>query len=104
GADLTPADLVSAVEATGYSARLDHETEADESETLRPRLIVSVALALPVILLAMVPRWQFDGWQWLSLALATPVVTWGAWPFHIATLRNARHATATMDTLISLGI
>jgi Cu+-exporting ATPase len=104
GADLTPADLVSAVEATGYSARLDHETDEDESATLRPRLIVSVALALPVILLSMVPRWQFDGWQWLSLALATPVVTWGAWPFHIATLRNARHATATMDTLISLGI
>jgi Cu+-exporting ATPase len=66
--------------------------------------LVSAVLALPVVLLGMVPSWQFDGWQWLSLVLATPVVTWGAWPFHVATWRNARHATATMDTLISLGI
>ena len=63
-----------------------------------------MVLALPVVLLAMVPSWQFDGWQWLSLALATPVVVWGAWPFHVATWRNARHGAATMDTLISMGI
>jgi P-type Cu+ transporter len=104
GPNITPADLVSAVEATGYSARLEAGTADQDGGTLRPRLIVSVALALPVVLLSMVPRWQFDGWQWLSLALATPVVIWCAWPFHIATWRNARHATATMDTLISLGI
>ena len=52
----------------------------------------------------MVPALQFDNWQWLSLQLATPVVTWGAWPFHRAAWKNATHATATMDTLISVGV
>ena len=61
-------------------------------------------LSLPVLLLAMVEPLQFDYWQWLSLALATPVVLWGGWPFHRAAwLEPASHATATMDTLISVG-
>ncbi len=60
-------------------------------------------LAVPVIVLAMVPAWQFDYWQWLSLTLAAPVVTYAAWPLHRAAFTNARHGAATMDTLISVG-
>ena len=66
--------------------------------------MVSLALALPVVVLAMVPALQFRYWQWVSLALATPVAVWGAWPFHRAALVNARHGVATMDTLISVGV
>jgi Cu+-exporting ATPase len=68
------------------------------------RLVVCLALAVPVLVLAMVPALQFRGWSWLSLALASPVVLWGAWPLHRAAVANARHGAATMDTLISLGV
>ena len=71
---------------------------------LRGRLLVSLALAVPVVLLGMVPAWQFPGWPWASLALASPVAVWGAWPFHRAALAGARHGAATMDTLISTGV
>ncbi|HEY9558192.1 MAG TPA: heavy metal translocating P-type ATPase [Acidimicrobiales bacterium] len=111
---VAPEELIAQVEAAGYTARLPQppapaETGSepapdDETEALRTRLITSAALAVPVILLAMVPALQFDAWQWLSLTLAAPVVTWGAWPFHRAAWLNLRHATATMDTLISLGV
>ena len=67
------------------------------------RLLVSAVLSVPVIALAMVPALQFDVWQWLSLALAAPVVAWGGWPFHRAAWVNLRHGAATMDTLVSLG-
>nr|WP_163553174.1 heavy metal translocating P-type ATPase [Candidatus Frankia alpina] len=70
---------------------------------MRRRLIISALLALPVLVLAMVPAWQFDYWQWVSLALATPVVLWGGRPFHAAAARGARHGAVTMDTLVSLG-
>ena len=72
--------------------------------SLRRRLLVSAALTLPVLVLAMVPPLQFDNWQWLSLTLAAPVVVWGAWPFHRAAWLNLRHGAATMDTLISVGV
>ncbi|HSP27110.1 MAG TPA: heavy metal translocating P-type ATPase [Ilumatobacteraceae bacterium] len=112
--DVNTDDLVSAVEAVGYSAAVpstsprsgvtdDEPEESDSTAPLRQRLLTSTALAVPVILLAMIPSLQFDGWQWLSLTLAAPVVTWGAWPFHRAAWANLRHATATMDTLISIG-
>ncbi|WP_329616174.1 heavy metal translocating P-type ATPase [Streptomyces brevispora] len=71
--------------------------------SLRQRLIVSAVLAAPVVLLAMIPAFQFDNWQWLSLTLAAPVVVWGGLPFHRATWTNLRHGTATMDTLVSVG-
>src|SRR5262249_12211218 len=71
---------------------------------LRQRLMVSLALAIPVVLLAMVPALQFRNWQWASLVLASPVAVWGAWPFHRAAIVNARHGAATMDTLISVGV
>ncbi|WP_034267697.1 heavy metal translocating P-type ATPase [Actinospica robiniae] len=73
------------------------------ASTLRRRVTISASLAVPVLLLAMVPVLQFRGWQWLSLALATPVVAWGGWPLHRAAWRNLKHGAATMDTLVSLG-
>jgi Cu+-exporting ATPase len=109
-----PEQLVGAVEAAGYGAALPQaaageaapaaERRPDAGDALRRRLIASAVLSLPVLVLAMVPALQFDNWQWLSLQLATPVVLWGAWPFHRAAWANLRHATATMDTLVSLGV
>ncbi|WP_200262298.1 heavy metal translocating P-type ATPase [Streptomyces sp. HSG2] len=115
---VTVADLIATIEATGYSAeapevretapsttdpRADTDAESDQSTALRQRLITAVALAVPVIAIAMIPPLQFTYWQWLSLTLAAPVVVYAGWPFHRAALVNARHGTATMDTLISLG-
>ena len=107
--DVTPDDLVSAVEAAGYSARLPEvatePTPAGDDPTteLRTRLLISAALSIPVIAMAMIPALQFPNWQWLSLTLAAPVVVWGAWPFHQAAWTNLRHGAATMDTLVSMG-
>ena len=105
-------ELVAAVAAAGYRAHVPQpdpiEAEAvghDHSvDDARRRLIVSAILSLPVVVLGMFPVLQFDNWQWLSLTLATPVVLWGAWPFHRAAWVNLRHAAATMDTLISVGV
>ncbi|WP_189320371.1 heavy metal translocating P-type ATPase [Streptomyces flaveus] len=107
------ADLIATVEKTGYTAEEPAPPEQEPSPeapredpelaSLRERLTVSAVLALPVVLLAMVPSLQFDNWQWLSLTFAAPVVVWGGLPFHRATFTNARHGTATMDTLISVG-
>ena len=105
-------DLVHAVEATGYSAtpiqtgRRDDDGEGNVATADGPRaarLAVAAALTVPVLLIAMVMPLRFPGWQWVVFALATPVVTWCAWPFHRAALVNLRHRAATMDTLISLG-
>jgi Cu+-exporting ATPase len=112
--DITPADLVAAVEKAGYGARLPQvstaggerpaSSEADDSvRSLRQRLTVSFLLTVPVIAMAMAPALQIDFWQWLSLTLAAPVIVWGALPFHKAAWTNLRHGTATMDTLISMG-
>ena len=97
--------LISAVEEAGYQAALPQEATADEDPTqpYRRRLQVAVVLSVPVVLLAMAPGAQFAGWEWVALALATPVVFWCGWPFHRAAAQNARHAVATMDTLISIG-
>jgi Cu+-exporting ATPase len=114
--DVTPEALVATVEATGYTAELPQPpappaaeggsaaAEPDEASVLRTRLLTSLVLAVPVVLLAMIPALQFRNWQWLSLTLAAPVVTWGALPFHRAAWTNLRHGAATMDTLISLGV
>ncbi|MFG2042969.1 heavy metal translocating P-type ATPase [Dactylosporangium sp. NPDC048998] len=105
--DVTPQDLIATVERTGYTAALPaleepapRERERDE---LRTRLLVSLVLTVPGIVLAMVPAWQFTFWQWASLTLAAPVVVYGGWPFHRAAWTNLRHGAATMDTLVSLG-
>jgi Cu+-exporting ATPase len=111
------ADLIATVVKTGYTAAEpppprpetpEAATDADagvdpELVSLRERLVVSSLLALPVVLMSMVPALQFDNWQWLSLTLAAPVVVWGALPFHRAAFTNARHGAATMDTLVSVG-
>jgi Cu+-exporting ATPase len=96
--------LVHTVEAVGYTARVDRPDEGDDTTGLRNRLIGSAALALPVLVLSMTPPLQFRYWQWVALALATPVVAWGALPFHRAAWTNLRHRATTMDTLISLGV
>jgi P-type Cu+ transporter len=98
--------LIATIEATGYGAHLpSDDTEApDRLAFLRRRLIVAIVLGLPVLLLSMIPALQFDGWQWVALALATPVATWAAWPFHRAMALNLRHGQTTMDTLISVGV
>ena len=111
---VTREELVETVEQAGYGAALptpprspdagEPEVEDDPSRPWRDRVLISGVLTVPVILLAMVPAWQFDNWQWLSLTLAAPVVVWGAWPFHRAAWTNLRHGTSTMDTLISLGV
>ncbi|MHB8184593.1 MAG: heavy metal translocating P-type ATPase [Dermatophilaceae bacterium] len=117
---LTPQELVATVEATGYTAALpvpkaasasgttaddvDEGEKDDEVSSLRQRLVISAVLSLPVLLMSMIPVLQFDNWQWLSLTLASPVVVWGALPFHRAAFTNARHRAATMDTLISVGV
>ncbi|MCX4693266.1 cation-translocating P-type ATPase [Streptomyces sp. NBC_01408] len=113
--DVQVADLIATVVKTGYTAEEPAPPEPEpaagtpaavrdpELDALRRRLLVSTALALPVVLLAMVPALQFDNWQWLSLTLAAPVVVWGALPFHRAAWTNARHGAATMDTLVSVG-
>ena len=112
---VAPAELVSTVEKTGYGAALppppkkrsEQPTEdaaADpELDELQQRTLISLVLAAPVIVLAMVPAFQFDAWQWLSLMLAFPVVAYGGWPFHKAAWTNLRHGAATMDTLVSGG-
>ncbi|MFF8971399.1 heavy metal translocating P-type ATPase [Streptomyces sp. NPDC014995] len=111
-AGIEVADLIATVVKTGYTAEepappaRQEATPADadpELSALRHRLLVSVLLATPVVLLAMVPALQFDNWQWLSLTLAAPVVVWGALPFHRSAWTNLRHGASTMDTLVSVG-
>ncbi|CAN5538642.1 heavy metal translocating P-type ATPase [soil metagenome] len=105
-------DLLGAVEAAGYRAKLPDAASGEPSgeenadrhvRDLRLRLIGAAVLSLPVLLLSMIPALQFEFWQWLSLNLASPVVFWAGWPFHRAAWQNLKHGTATMDTLISVG-
>ncbi|MFI6122013.1 heavy metal translocating P-type ATPase [Streptomyces sp. NPDC051064] len=116
GEDVSVQDLIATVEATGYSAQElaalrtgggpGDDDAADAPDALRPlrqRLITAVILSVPVIAMAMIPALQIEYWQWLSLTLTAPVVTYAAWPFHRAAWTNARHGAATMDTLISVG-
>ncbi|WP_405643604.1 heavy metal translocating P-type ATPase [Streptomyces uncialis] len=116
--DIAVEDLISTVEATGYTAApppppdtgnggqaagTTAPAEADELRPLKQRLVTAVLLSVPVIAMAMTPALQFEYWQWLSLTLTAPVVTYAAWPFHRAAWTNAKHGAATMDTLISVG-
>jgi len=108
-----PADVIAAIEAAGYTAALPRLEQAatdeadaaapDETAPLRQRLLISLVLSVPVVAMSMIPALQFENWQWLSLTLASPVVVWGAFPFHVAAWTNLRHRAATMDTLISVG-
>jgi Cu+-exporting ATPase len=117
-ASVTDAELLQRVVDTGYTARLverrdgwqDGEGTGDEDERdaegagYGPRLLVAALLGIPVVLVSMLPPLQFDGWEPVVLALATPIATWGAWPFHRRALVAARHGTSSMDTLVSIGI
>ncbi|MDL4773567.1 MULTISPECIES: heavy metal translocating P-type ATPase [Thermomonosporaceae] len=115
---VSPEELIASVEKAGYRAELPPppkaagtgagaaEAEGEPDDGLRPlrqRLTTAVVLAVPVILMAMIPPLQFEYWQWLSLVLAAPVVTYAGWPFHRAAWTNLRHGAATMDTLVSVG-
>jgi Cu+-exporting ATPase len=115
-----PAALIEMVKALGYGASVHAPPASSPAETdelspleraaekrandLRQRLIVSAVLAVPVVVLSMVPALQFRNWQWLSFAMAAPVAIWGAWPFHLSAWRNAAQRSSTMDTLVSLGV
>lgn len=108
-----PEALIAAVESAGYGATVpappaaadaDPVVDQDPAGPLRRRLVVSAVLAVPVVVLSMVPALQFPNWQWLALTLAAPVAVWGALPFHRAAWVNARHGAATMDTLVSVGV
>ncbi len=102
-----PRTPVAASADASLAADDHHDTSAptpDRGADLLRRLRVSAVLALPVVVLSMIPATQFDGWQWLVAALSLPVVTWGAWPFHTAAFRAGRHGSSTMDTLVSLGV
>jgi P-type Cu+ transporter len=106
GSGTTAQNLIETIEKTGYHATLPAESPRDpdlELRQLRRRLIITAALSVPVIMIAMIPAWQFPWWQWISFALTCVIVTWSAWPFHRATLLNLQHGNATMDTLISVG-
>jgi Cu+-exporting ATPase len=102
---LAVADLIQTVEATGYTAALPKAEAADQDPTrpLRTRLLVAIALSVPLVVLAMVSPARFGGWEWLAFALSAPVIFWSGFGFHRAALKNARHGVSTMDTLISLG-
>lgn len=116
GAAVSADQLVRAVESAGYHASvIDHDDRHQEQhrdghrdhdipdDVLRPRLIGSSLLAVPVVAVSMVMPWQFPGWQWWALALTTPIVFWGGYPFHQAALNRARHGSSNMDTLVSMG-
>ncbi|WP_332310126.1 heavy metal translocating P-type ATPase [Agromyces laixinhei] len=111
-------DLLEAVRAAGYTARMPTAEEASTpttgdsqagaasaaaSDPLMTRFVISAVLTAPVVVLSMAPALQFTYWQWLSLVLAAPVVVWGGWPFHRAAAANLGRGSLTMDTLVSLG-
>ena len=109
GSGVSEETLIKAVTSAGYGARVMDDQPVDDDldqrlRALRLRLTVSAVLSVPVVLLSMVPALEFHGWQWWAFALSLPVATWGAWPFHRVAALNARHRTASMDTLISVGV
>ncbi|MFJ3669639.1 heavy metal translocating P-type ATPase [Streptomyces sp. NPDC090106] len=116
-AEISARDLVETVEKAGYTAAVPEpagergepdgaagDAESDARRAERQRLLITASLALPVLVLSMVPALQFRNWQWLCFVLAAPVAVWGSWPFHERAARGLRHSTATMDTLVSLGV
>lgn len=113
--DITAEILIATVKRAGYTAELPlppepqedarpSDPEEDEARKERERLLITALLSVPVLVLSMVPARQFHNWQWLCFVLAAPVVVWSAWPFHLRAARGLRYSTATMDTLVSLGV
>jgi P-type Cu+ transporter len=108
GATTGPDAFASTIEGLGYTVAgaeggAEADPEAEELRRLRPRLLVAALLGIPTLLISMVPALDFEGWQWVAFALATPVILWAGYPFHRAAVVNLRHGTTTMDTLVSLG-
>lgn len=119
-AGITDEQITATVEAAGYKAKIrpsehaeqvsgsaapgDHMAHGGAASKLRPRLALAAILTVPVFLISMVPAFQFAHWGWVAGALALPVVSWAAWPFHRAAAINARHLASTMDTLVSIGV
>jgi Cu+-exporting ATPase len=106
---VTESAVLSAITKIGYSAHVLDDQPFDDNLDARLRsalirLTISIVFTVPVVLISMVMPWQFHNWQWWAMALSAPVVTWGAWPFHKAAIKNAMHGTTTMDTLISVGV
>ncbi len=112
--DMTLAKILETVHHTGYGATLI-EPEGDgvanpmtddvaPPDVLARRAVVSAALTVPLVTIAMVPGIHLAYGPWVQLALATPIVAWAAWPFHRAAAVTARHLGSTMDTLVSLGV
>jgi len=109
GTSVEQSTLIQAVIDAGYGARVVDDNPYDDDlearlRQARIRLIFSAVMSVPVVVLSMVMPWQFSGWQWWAMAFSLPVATWGAWPFHKTALKNSRHGTTTMDTLISVGV
>ncbi|WP_174521104.1 heavy metal translocating P-type ATPase [Kribbia dieselivorans] len=111
--DHTPDEIIDIVKTTGYGASVavprhargtDHDHDVAPAQSLLRRLIVSAILAVPVVILAMVPGMDFTANPWVQFLLTTPIVVWAAWPFHRAAAINARHGASTMDTLVSVGV
>ena len=126
---VSDADIIAAVQRAGYEARLDVPQFAEDAsdltsdeitesnshrgyagdidlagKPLKTRLIVALALAVPVLVISMVMPLHFPGWEWVVAALSLPVATWAAWPFHRAAFKAIKHGTFTMDTLVSIGV
>ena len=109
GDTVTESAVLSAITKIGYSAHVLDDQPFDDNLDARLRsalirLTISIVFTVPVVLISMVMPWQFHNWQWWAMALSAPVVSWGAWPFHKAAIKNALHGTTTMDTLISVGV
>ncbi|CDO32941.1 heavy metal translocating P-type ATPase [Mycolicibacterium porcinum] len=113
--DVGVEQLCAVIERAGYQAAprteratTDVDPDADHARSLLRRLAIAAVLFIPLadlsVMFAVVPDTRFTGWQWVLTALAAPIVTWAAWPFHRTALRNARHGTSTMETLISIGV
>ena len=110
--------LVAAIEGAGYGVRLptadttrgveDRKTDQRQRESAGPsveltRLLLAVVLAIPLMLIAMVPALHFANHGLVQCVLAS-VITFGAgYPFFRGALRQARHASANMDTLVAVG-
>ncbi|MGH9049062.1 MAG: heavy metal translocating P-type ATPase [Acidimicrobiia bacterium] len=107
-ATTAPGELAEKIESLGYTVAGvetggDDDPEGEELRRLRSLVVLAAALSIPLLLISMVPAFEFENWQWVALVLATPVILWAGYPFHRAALVNLRHGTLTMDTLISLG-
>ena len=118
---VSPHALITAVQDAGYTAQVvpaapdpaqtgTAQAGPDDGQAryLRRRLILALVFFVPLsdlsITLSLFPAYRFAGWQWVLVALAAPVALWAAWPFHRAAIKNARHGTCSMDTLVSLGV